>query len=90
MIPLLKRLWYAVRYDELAVRRWGRALLMGLAGGGIAFADQLAAVLEAPGAVKAIKAAAVGAGFVALMINAGDRNPVLDRRLVEPRPPDGP
>lgn len=78
MIPLFKHLADQLLHDELAVRRWSRALLMAIAGGGIAFADQLAAVLEAPGAVKAIKLLAVLAGFCSLAITAGERNAKAD------------
>lgn len=75
MLTLLKRLWRKLLYDEMAVRRWGRAGLMAVAGSGLAFADGIAGVLEAPGAVRAIKLTAVIAGFLSVAINLGDRNP---------------
>jgi hypothetical protein len=74
MIPLLKDLWYRFRYDPLFVRRWGRAALMAVAGSGLAFGDQLAAVLDAPGAVKAVKIVAIVAGLLSVAITAGERN----------------
>lgn len=80
MIPMFRRLWYRLRYDELAVQRWSRALLMGLATGGIAFGDQLAAVLGSE--VKSIKIAAVIAGFLSLMVTAGEKN----EKPTEPQP----
>ena len=73
MKPLIKKLWNTLLNDEVMVRRWGRALLMALATGGMGFADQLAAVLGAP--VRWIKIAAVIAGFIAVAINLGDKNP---------------
>ena len=73
MIRLIKKLWNALLYDEVMVRRWGRALLMALATGGMGFSDQLAAVLGAP--VRWIKIAAVIAGFIAVAINLGEKNP---------------
>ena len=74
MIPLFRHLIDKVLHDEAAVRRWGRAALMGIAGGGIAFADQLAAALDMPDYIKAIKACAVVAGFLSLMISIGEKN----------------
>jgi hypothetical protein len=74
MIPLLKHLLSRLLNDELAVRRWGRAALMGAAAGGLAFADQLAAILEAPGLVRAIKVVAVVCGFLSLAVTAGEKN----------------
>ena len=76
MIRLIKKLWNALLYDEVMVRRWGRALLMALATGGMGFSDQLAAVLGAP--IRWIKIAAVIAGFIAVAINLGDKNPPKD------------
>lgn len=72
MIPMFRKLWFKIRYDEVAVRRWGRALLMAFAGGGIAFADQLAAITGSDG--KWIRIAAVVAGFVSVAINLGEKN----------------
>lgn len=72
MIPLFKHLLDKLLHDELAVRRWGRALLMAVATGGLAFADQLAQILGSE--VKAVKIAAVVAGFLSLAVTAGERN----------------
>lgn len=60
-------------HDEVAFRRWTRALIMGLAGSGMTFSDQLAEILGAP--VKSIKVAAVVCMFISVMINLGDKNP---------------
>lgn len=75
MLTLLKRLWRKLLYDEMAVRRWVRAGLMGLAAGGIGFADQMAGLIDAPGAVRTIKLVAAAAAFLSVSINLGDRNP---------------
>lgn len=74
MIPLIQRIVHALLYDEMAARRWLRGGLFGFATGGLAFADQLAAIVSSPGAVKGIKVAAVVSGFVAAMINLGEKN----------------
>lgn len=60
--------------DELAAKRWSRGLLLALSGSGLAFADQLADIIEAPGIIKAVKVAAVVAGFLAGAITAGEKN----------------
>lgn len=65
MIPLLKHVFIAFFLDELAFRRWLRGGMLAIAGSGLAFADQIGALLDAPGAVKGIKIAAVVAGFIA-------------------------
>jgi hypothetical protein len=65
MLPLIKRLIYAFFLDELAFRRWMRGGMLAFAGGGLAFADQIGALLNAPGAVKGVKIAAVVCGFIA-------------------------
>ncbi len=75
MIPLIKELWNALLHDELKVRRWLRSLLMAFAGSGLAFADQMASAIGAPGAVKTIKIIAVICGFISVAINLGDKNP---------------
>lgn len=74
MIPLLKHLWDKLLHDELAVRRWGRAALMAVAGSGLAFGDQLAGLLGDSGLVQTIKIIAVVAGFLSVAITAGERN----------------
>ena len=77
MIPLVRHLVDQILHDELAVRRWGRTVLMTIGGSGIAFADQLAAVLGdgSPGTIKAIKVIAVVSAGLALMVTAGEKNP---------------
>jgi len=85
MIPFFRHLIDKFLHDELAVRRWGRAVLMALSVGGLAFADQLADVMGYAGddgLVRAVKIAAVVAGFLSLAVTAGERN--------VPPPPPGP
>lgn len=65
----------AFLFDPLAFVRWMRGLMLAVAAGGVAFADQLAALVGAPGWVKAIKIAAIVCGFIAGSITAGERNP---------------
>jgi hypothetical protein len=65
MLPLIRKLVVAFFLDELAFRRWLRGGLLALAGGGMAFAGDLADLIGAPGAVKTIKVASVVAGFIA-------------------------
>lgn len=89
MIPLLKRIVHALLWDELAAVRWLRGALLMFAAGGVAFADQLAAVLGeggSPGTVRAIKIAALVAGFLGGAVTAGQRNPPPPVP-VEPPPP---
>ena len=74
-MPLLRKVFDKFLNDEMAVRRWGRAALGAFATGGLAFGEQLAQLVEAPGAVKLIKLAAVVAGFLALAVNLGEPNP---------------
>lgn len=85
MIPLVRRLFRALLWDELAVRRWLRGGALAFAAGGIAFADQLASIVGAPGAVRGIKIAAVICGFVGGAITAGERNPPTLTTLEPPR-----
>ena len=85
MIPLIKRLMHALLWDELAARRWSRGAL--LWAGGVAV--QLVSVEWATASAWTWRewlwrigaAAVLGAGG---MVTAGERNPVLDRRLVLP------
>lgn len=87
MIPLLKHLADRFLHDELFIRRWSRAVLGALAGSGYAFADQLAELLGEPDSLKTIKVAAVVAGFLALAITAGEKNPKAEVAPVEePKP----
>ena len=75
MIPFFKKFVQAFLFDDLAFIRWARGAMLGFAAGGIAFGDQLAGIIGAPGAVKAIKITAVCCGFVAGAITAGQKNP---------------
>jgi hypothetical protein len=81
MIPLLKGILHALLWDELAAVRWLRGALLMFAAGGVAFADQLAAVLGeagSAGTIRAIKIAALIAGFVGGAVTAGQRNPPIE------------
>lgn len=75
MITFFQRIAIAFLWDELAFVRWMRGLMFTFAGGGVAFADQIADIFGAPGAVKAIKLVAVLCMFLAGSITAGERNP---------------
>lgn len=83
MIPLLRSVIHALLWDAMAARRWLRGAMLAFSGGGLAFADNLAGIVGAPGAVKAIKVAAVVCGFVAGAISVGEPNP-------KPTPPLAP
>lgn len=74
MIPLIKRLLYKFLFDEGAVTGWIRGAMLTFGAGGIAFADQVADIIGAPGAVKTIKLLAVGCAFVGGAIRAGEKN----------------
>lgn len=81
MIPLIRRLKTAFLYDELAVTRWLRGLVLLLGGGGIAFADQLAGILgegASPGFIKGIRVASLVCLFAGGAITAGEKNPKTD------------
>jgi hypothetical protein len=75
MKKLLQNFFGRLWNDELFARRWGRAALMAVAAGGLAFADQLASVIDSPGAVKTIKVMAILAGLASAAITAGEKNP---------------
>jgi len=75
MKPLLIKLWNALLYDEMKVRRWLRVAVMAIGGSGLGYADQIAATINAPGAVKIIKVLAVICMGISVMINLGDKNP---------------
>ena len=74
MITFFKKFLAAFLYDELAFTRWIRGGMLAVAGGGVAFADQLAGTIGAPGAVKIIKTTAIICGFMAGAITAGEKN----------------
>jgi hypothetical protein len=75
MIPLLQHLFHSFFFDELAFTRWLRGGCLAVAASGLAFADQLGALLAAPRIVLYVKVSAVVCGFVAGAITAGQRNP---------------
>ncbi|MEM2161033.1 MAG: hypothetical protein QXN55_08780 [Candidatus Nitrosotenuis sp.] len=80
MIPLIKKLAKALLYDELTFVRWARGIAIGMSAGGVAFADQLAEAIGAPGAVKTIKITAAICGLAGGMITAGQKNATEDQK----------
>lgn len=82
MIPLVRSIVLALLWDAAAVRRWARGASITFAVGGVAFADQLAVVIGAPGAVKTIKIVSLACAFIGGAISVGERNP--------PQPPAAP
>ncbi len=76
MITFLKKFWDAFLHDEMKFRRWSRTAIMALSTGGLAFADQLAGVVEGgPRLIKTIKVIAVICAGISVAINLGDKNP---------------
>ena len=73
MFTFFQKFFYTFLHDEMKFRRWMRSLLMAVATGGMGFADQMAALVNAP--VKWIKVSAVIAGFISVAINLGENNP---------------
>jgi hypothetical protein len=71
----LKNLWTRIKNDELKVARWTRAIFITFSTSGLAFADQLAAMLGNAAWVTYVRVAAVVAGFISLAITAGQKNP---------------
>ena len=74
MIPFFRRVLRLFAYDEAFFERFFRSILMGLAGGGIAFGDQLATIVGLPGWGRAAKVAGIVAGAISLMVAAGQKN----------------
>lgn len=74
MLPFLKNITHALLFDELAFRRWCRGITLAFAGTGFAFADQLAALINAPMAVTVIKVASVVCAFLGGTISIGQKN----------------
>lgn len=72
MIPLARKLWYAVRYDELAVRRWSRGLVLTLSASAASFAPDITAT---PEQARIVRIVGVVAALIAGMITAGEKNP---------------
>jgi hypothetical protein len=83
VIPLVRSIVYALLWDAAAVRRWLRGASIAFAVGGVAFADQLAGVIGAPGAVKTIKVVAALCAFIGGAISVGEKN-------APPSPPAAP
>lgn len=63
MIPLIASVLHALLFDANAVRRWIRGGVGVLAVSGAAYADQVGALLHAPGVASWMRAAAVLAAF---------------------------
>ena len=81
MLTWLKKFWDAFLHDEMKFRRWARTSIMTLATGGLAFADQIAAVAEGgPRLIKIIKTIAVICAGLAVAINLGDKNPPAEQK----------
>lgn len=74
MLPFVKRVFGSFLNDELAFKRWSRAILITTAASGVGFADQMADTFNAPGAAKAVKLFAIFCGFLGGAITAGEKN----------------
>jgi hypothetical protein len=87
MIPLFRRLWAAVLYDEMAVRRWLRGALLAaaMAGAQIAAspAGEAAKWTSREWAVRILFAVLAG---MAGMINLGHLNPKTPPHAEPPAP----
>jgi len=71
MIPFFKRIFSLFFTNEAFFERGTRAVLMGLAGSGVAFGNDIASIAGLPSWGKGIKIAGVVAGFLSVMISAG-------------------
>jgi hypothetical protein len=74
MITLFRHLFSKLLYDELAVRRWLRAGLLFAGTAGVAFADQLAALVQDEGLARYLKIAGVICAAAGGAITAGEKN----------------
>lgn len=76
MVPIIKQLWYAIRYDEVAIRRWLRGLLV-VASATVAqvnaYSWEAAREWDWQSWIAVLLTAGVTGG--AAMINLGERNP---------------
>lgn len=75
MIPLVRSIIHALLWDAMAVRRWLRGLAISFSAGGVAFGDQLAAIVGRPGWATGIKLAAAALAFIGGAISVGEKNP---------------
>lgn len=75
MFPAIRAFIHAFFFNETAFLRISRALIMTIAAGGMGFAQDVASILGAPGAVKSVKIVSVVCMGLALMLGAGDKNP---------------
>ncbi len=87
MIPLVRSIVHAMLWDPMAVRRWLRGLAVSFSLGGVAFADQVAAVLGTPGAAKTVKVVALALAFVGASISVGQANAKPAGTLIPLEPP---
>jgi hypothetical protein len=74
MIPLIKRLLNSFLHDEGAVTGWIRGAMLTFGASGLAFADQIGAIIDAPKAVKFIKITSAVCFFIGGAIRAGEKN----------------
>lgn len=74
MWPLLKTFFHELFFDEAAARRQFRSTMVTFAVSGIAFADQLAALVGLPSAVRVIKVLSCVCGFVGAATSVGEKN----------------
>lgn len=75
MIPLVKSIFRALLWDEMAARRWFRGALGTMAVSGVGFADQIASFLGAPRLIATIKVASLICALVAGVTSVGQQNP---------------
>jgi hypothetical protein len=87
MIPFFRKFFRALFFDELSFVRWARGSMILFAAGGVGFADSIAVLVGAPGAVKTIKIFALVCGFLGGAITAGERNPKDEAEPATPAAP---
>jgi hypothetical protein len=74
MITLIKHMFAKLLYDELAVRRWLRAGLLFAGTAGVAFADQLAALVQDEGLARYLKIGGIVCAAAGGAVTAGEKN----------------
>ena len=75
MLKLFKIFFDKLLFDDKAAARWLRGGLLGFAGSGMVFAEQLSTIIPGNPAIEKIKIAAVISVFLGGMVTAGDKNP---------------
>lgn len=79
MITLLKKLWVKILYDEMAIARWGRGVLLWVAGMGISVLAYPIEVVQTwnlrDWGYRLVVAGVMGG---AGMVTAGQKNPPKD------------